>query len=131
MWNAPSTQSFPKWVGADVEASVQSKLRLVNPGDVYEIGRKPETLAERVRRMHGEAQVLACEEVDQLRATLQLAVAQAEAIRDCPDLFPSGVREQARCLAESLPQVMQTLQALSERRLREVSLEPAPPVWKR
>jgi hypothetical protein len=110
---------------------VESNLRLVSPGEVYELGRKPETLADRVRRLHVEAQVLACEEVDQLRATLQQVVRQAEAIRDCPDLFPSGVREQARRLADGLPQVMQTLQALSERRLAEVSDEPAAPIWKR
>ena len=61
-----------------------SNLKLVQPGEVYELGRRPETLSERVRRMHAEAQVLACEEVDLLRATLQQAVSQAEAIRDCP-----------------------------------------------
>ena len=108
-----------------------SNLKLVQPGEIYELGRRPETLSERVRRMHAEAQVLACEEVDLLRATLQQAVSQAEAIRDCPELFPSGVREQARQLAAGLPLVMQTLQALSQRRLSEVSNDPAPPVWAR
>jgi hypothetical protein len=110
---------------------LEPNLRLVSPGEVYDLGRKPESLAERVRRLHKDAQVLACEEVDQLRATLQQAVRQAEEIRDCPELFPSGVREQARRLAEGLPQVMQTLQALTERRLADVSDDPAPPVWKR
>jgi hypothetical protein len=106
-------------------------LRLVETNEIYQLGRRPESLSERVRRMQREAQVLACEEVDQLRATLELAVRQAAAITDEPDLFPSGVREQARRLADGLPQVMRTLQALSDRRLSDLLDGPAPPVWRR
>lgn len=105
-------------------------LRVVDGGQIYELGRTPETLTERVRRMQREAQLLACEEVDILRTTLATAVEQAEAIRDGGEVFPVGVREEARQLADSLPLVMQTLQSLSERYVREVSGEPMPPVWK-
>lgn len=104
-------------------------LRVVDSGQIYELGRKPETLTERVRRMQREAQILACEEVDMLRTTLAQAVEQAEAIRDGGGVFPVGVREEARQLIEALPLVMQNLQSLSERHLRDVSGEPMPPVW--
>lgn len=108
----------------------ERKLRLVENDGVYELGRKPETIPDRVRRLQQEAQVLACEEVEALRLILAEAVAKAEAVRDGGDIFPVGVREQARQLAASLPLTMQTLQALSERRLREVTGAPAPPVWR-
>jgi len=109
----------------------ERKLRLVENDGVYELGRRPETVPERVRRLQQEAQILACEEVEALRLILGEAVAKAEAIRDGGDIFPVGVREQARQLAAALPLTMQTLQALSERRLRQVTGEPAPPVWRR
>lgn len=105
-------------------------LRLVSSADIYDLGRKPETLPERVRRMQQEAQVLACEEIESLRLTLSHAVEQALAIREGGEVFPVGVREQCRQLADNLPMVMQTLQALSERQLREISGGPVPPVWK-
>lgn len=107
------------------------KLRLVEANGVYDLGRKPETVPERARRLQQEAQVLACEEVEMLRLMLGEAVAKAEAIRDGGEIFPVGVREQARQLADALPLTMQTLQALSERRLRDVAGGPAPPVWRR
>lgn len=109
----------------------ERKLRLVENNGVYELGRKPETVPERVRRLQAEAQVLACEEVEMLRLILGEAVAKAEAIRDGGEAFPVGVREQARQLADALPLTMQTLQALSERHLRQVTGGPAPPVWRR
>jgi hypothetical protein len=109
----------------------ERKLRLVGNDGVYELGRKPETVPERVRRLQQEAQILACEEVEALRLILGEALAKAEAIRDGGDIFPVGVREQARQVAAGLPLTMQTLQALSERRLRAVTGGPAPPVWRR
>jgi hypothetical protein len=106
------------------------KLRVVDGDVVYDLGRTPETVPQRARRLMQEAQVLACEEVEMLRRTLADSVRQAEAIRDGGEIFPIGVREQARQLADSLPTIIQTLQALSERRLREVTHEPVPPVWR-
>ena len=103
-------------------------LKLVEPG-VYDLGRKPESLRERVRRIQMEAQVLAVEEVEELRRTLAHAVEQAEAIASGGDVFPVGVREQARRLAAELPPLSQNLQALSERHLRSVIGGPVPPVW--
>ncbi|HEY8618246.1 hypothetical protein [Phenylobacterium sp.] len=108
----------------------ERKLRVVDGDVVYDLGRRPESVPERARRLMHEAQVLACEEVEQLRASLGESLRQAEAIRDGGDIFPVGVREQARQLAEALPLAMQTLQALSERRLREITGAPVPPVWR-
>lgn len=97
---------------------------------VYDFGRAPESVPERARRLMQEAQVLACEEVEMLRQSLADSMQRAEAIRDGGEIFPIGVREQARQLADNLPNVMQTLQALSERHLREITHEPVPPVWR-
>ncbi len=104
-------------------------LTLVDEAGVYHLNRKPETVAERVRRLQLEARVLACEEIEILRRTLLQAVEQAEALRDGGDAFPVGAREQARRLADDLPLVIQTLQAISERTLSSLDAKPAPPVW--
>lgn len=106
------------------------KLRVVGATEVYDLGRQPESVAERAQRLHHEAQMLAAEQVDELRASLARAVSQSEAIRDGGDIFPVGVREQARQLSASLPLVIDTLQALAERRVREITGAPIPPIWK-
>jgi hypothetical protein len=106
------------------------KLRVVESDVIYDLGRKPETLSERARRLHLEAQVLASEEVDVLCQTLIEAVAKAEAIRDGGEIFPVGVREQARQLAARLPQTTDTLRALTDRHLRQVTGAPVQPVWR-
>jgi len=108
----------------------ERKLRLVGDSEIYDLGKPHETAPERARRLLQEAQILAVEEVEALRNTLTEAIARAEAIRDGGEIFPIGVREQARQLASGLPLVAQTLQALSERHLREVTGAPAPPVWR-
>lgn len=66
-----------------------------------------------------------------MRLTLATAQRQAEAIRDGGEIFPVGVREQARQLAAMLPLTMQTLQALTDRHVSQVIGGPTPPVWKR
>jgi hypothetical protein len=117
--------------GAASEVDVsERKLRLVDDNGIYDLGKPHETVPERARRLLQEAQILAAEEVEGLRNTLAEAITRAEAIRDGGEIFPIGVREQARQLASSLPLVAQTMQALSERRLREVTGAPAPPVWR-
>jgi hypothetical protein len=108
----------------------ERKLRVVDGDVVYDFGRTPESVPQRARRLLQEAQVLACEEVELLRNTLSESVRQAEAIRDGGEIFPIGVREQARRLAEDLPLIVATLQALSERHLMDVTREPVPPVWR-
>lgn len=110
----------------------ERNLRLVSrDAPAYEIGRPPESLADRARRLHVEAQLLACEEVDRLRQTLKEAVAQATEIRDGGDIFAVGIREQARQLAANLPSLIDTLQALSERRVSELARGTPNPLFKR
>jgi hypothetical protein len=113
----------------DARMSVE-KLRLVGGAETYELGRDPENVPSRARRLHKESQILAAEEVHQLGLTLTSAQEQAEAIRDGGEIFPVGVREQARQLAGSLPLMIQTLQSLSERHLRQVIGGPVPPIWR-
>jgi hypothetical protein len=107
------------------------KLRLVGGVEVYELGQEPESVQDRAQRLHKESQILASEEVHRLWLTLTSALEQAEAIRDGGDIFAVGVREQARQLAASLPLMIQTLQSLTERHLRQVIGGPAPPIWRR
>jgi hypothetical protein len=109
----------------------EKERRSPQGADIYELGRTPETLEERARRMHREAQILAVEEVESFAQVLSAVVEKAEKIRDGGDLFPVGVREQARQVGAMLPQVILTLQSLSERHLREVTGAPMPPVWDR
>jgi hypothetical protein len=109
----------------------EKELRPPQGAELYELGRTPETLEDRARRMHREAQLLAVEEVERFGQMLSLVVEKAQKIRDGGELFPIGVREQARQLGASLPQVILTLQSLSERHLREVTRAPMPPIWDR
>lgn len=109
----------------------ERNLRVVSSdAAAYELGVKPESVADRARRLHQEAQILACEEVDILRHTLAEALTKACAIRDGGEIFPIGVREQARQLSDVLPLAMQNLQALSERHVRDITRSLPPPVWK-
>ena len=107
----------------------QPRLRVVDDGQVYDLGKTPESVPERARRLHLEAQILAAEEVEELRNNLGSAVERATRIVEGGEIFPVGVREQARQLAATLPQAMQTLQALSERHMREVTGEAVRPIW--
>lgn len=69
----------------------------------YALGRKPETVAERVRRLQEEARLLAREEIEALELGLQEAARRAGDIAAGGDAYPVGAREIARQLAEDLP----------------------------
>lgn len=107
------------------------KFRVVDDQAVYQLGRKPETVAERAKRLHQEAQVLACEEVELLCQALAETISKAEALRDGGDIFPIGVREQARQLADNIPLAVNTMRALTQRHLQQVTGAPTPPPWAR
>lgn len=107
----------------------ESHLRLVQEAGLYDLGRAPETLQDRVRRAHRETQLLACEESEEFRRQLLAVIEKANAIVEGGEAFPVGVREQARRVATDLPLIAQTIQALCERKIRELSSESAPPVW--
>lgn len=90
------------------------KLSLVQE-EVYRLDRKPESTAERVRRLQAEARLLAREEVEALERAMMECVAKAEEIAHGGDAYPAGVRELASRIAEDLPAKVQTMQALLER----------------
>lgn len=74
-----------------------------DPPPPYALGRKPETVAERVRRLQAEARLLAREEVEALEIVLHEAARRAGEIAAGGDAYPVGAREIARQLAEELP----------------------------
>jgi type IV secretory pathway VirB9-like protein len=84
------------------------KLTLV-PDGVYRLDRPPETTAERVRRRHVEAQMLA------LRAAIGAAVESARQVATGGEAFPAGVRDAAARTLEYLERQVQTLDAILER----------------
>ncbi len=90
------------------------KLSLVQE-EVYRLDRRPETTAERVRRLQAEARLLAREEVEALEKALLECSAMAEQIAQGGDAYPAGVRELASRIADDLPGKVQTMQALLER----------------
>jgi hypothetical protein len=82
---------------------------------VYQLGRKPETTAQRVHRLQVEAQMLAREQIETLEKALREAAALAHEIGAGGDAYPVGVREIADRLADDLPAKAQTLEALLAR----------------
>jgi len=97
-----------------VAGSDTPKLSLVSD-EVYQLGRKPETVSERVRRLQAEAKILAREQIESLeREMLRLATLATE-IAQGGEAYPVGIREQSSRLAEELQQKVLTMQALLER----------------
>jgi hypothetical protein len=94
-------------------------LSLVPPSahvaELYDLGRGPETTAQRVKRLQAEARLLAREEVERLdRAMMDMAGLAAE-IAAGGDAYPAGVRELASRIAADLPQKAQGLRSLVSR----------------
>lgn len=90
------------------------KLTIV-PDGVYRLDRPPETTAERARRRHFEAQMLAREHIRELRASLDEAMAAATRVASGGDVFPAGIRDAAARSLEYLERQAQTLDAILER----------------
>ena len=83
--------------------------------ELYDLGRGPETTAQRVKRLQAEARLLAREEVERLdRAMMDMAVLAAE-IAAGGEAYPAGVRELASRIAADLPQKAQGLRSLVSR----------------
>lgn len=90
------------------------KLTIV-PDGVYRLDRPPETTAERARRRHFEAQMLAREHVGELRRSLDEAMIAAQKVATGGEVFPAGVRDAAGRTLEYLERQAQTLDAIIER----------------
>ena len=82
---------------------------------VYHLGRRPETGAQRVRRLQQEARALAREQVAVFAADVNALALRAEEIAKGGDAYPAGVRELAARLAADLPQKVQGLTAIMGR----------------
>ena len=83
--------------------------------ELYDLGRGPETTAQRVKRLQAEARMLAREEVERLdRGMMDLAALAAE-IAEGGEAYPAGIREMASRIAADLPQKAQGLRSLVSR----------------
>ena len=85
------------------------------PSEVYDLGRGPESTADRVRRLQKEAKLLATEEVESLEQKMEACSAQAKQIAEGGEAYPAGVRDLAGRIAAEIEQRAQMLQALLER----------------
>ena len=91
------------------------KLSVVPEAEVYELGRPPETTADRVKRLQREARLLAREQAEALEAKLVETAALAREIAEGGEAFPAGVREIANRIHADLDGKEMTLRALVER----------------
>ena len=85
------------------------------PSEVYDFGRGPDTVADRVKRLQDEAKLLAREEVQAFENQIAATAAMADAIAKGGDAYPVGVRAMAEQMSEELPLRMQSLRAIMER----------------
>lgn len=86
-----------------------------NVAALLDLGRCPETTAQRVRRLQAEARLLAREDVERLdRGMMDLAVLATE-IASGGEAYPAGLREMAGRIAADLPQKAQSLRSLVSR----------------
>jgi hypothetical protein len=93
--------------------SAKPDLRLVQAeAEIYDLMRKPETTADRVKRLQLEARALAVEQVEVLERALLEAAALAREIADGGDAYPVGAREIASRLVTDLPSKAETLKAI-------------------
>jgi hypothetical protein len=95
-----------------VPSSVASSSHVA---ELYDLGRGPETTAQRVRRLQAEARMLAREEIERLdRGMMEMAALAAE-IAGGGEAYPAGVREMASRIAADLPQKAQGLRSIVSR----------------
>ena len=78
---------------------------------------KPETVAERVRRLQAEAKQLAKDHIRALSEAMMNVEQMAAEIAEGGDAYPPGVRDLARRLIEDVEARVQTLEAIVARTL--------------
>ena len=83
--------------------------------EVYDLGRGPETTADRVKRLQKEARLLAREQAETLERKLTETAAIAAEIAGGGEAYPAGVRELAGRIHADLDGKEMTLRALVER----------------
>ena len=95
-------------------------LQIVPPvsgvAEIYDLGRGPESISQRVKRLQDEARLLAREEVERLDRDLRRLADQARTIADGGDAYPAGMRELAGRISNDSAQRADMLRALLERK---------------
>jgi hypothetical protein len=76
---------------------------------------KPETVAQRVRRLQTEAKQLARDHVHSLTSAIMQAEVIAAEIAEGGDAYPAGIRDLARRFVDDADARVQTLEALVAR----------------
>lgn len=76
---------------------------------------KPETVAQRVRRLQSEAKALARDHVYAFTAAMKDVQKIGAEIADGGDAYPAGIRDLARRFVEDADARVQTLEALAAR----------------
>ena len=82
---------------------------------MYDLGRGPETTADRVKRLQHEARLLAREQAEALLRKLEDTSAMAAEIAGGGEAYPAGVREIAARIHADIDGKELTLKALIER----------------
>ncbi len=94
-------------------------LKIVSsvPGvaEIYDLGRGPESTADRVQRLQAEARMLAREEMERLERDMRRLAEQARIIADGGEAYPAGVRELTGRISVETKQRAEILQALLQR----------------
>lgn len=94
-------------------------LKVVPPisgvAEIYDLGRGPETTAQRVKRLQEEARLLAREEIERLDRDLRRLAEQARTIAEGGEAYPAGIRELAGRIGVDTAQRAEILRALLER----------------
>ncbi len=88
---------------------------VVADNDLKTVMPKPETVAERVRRLQAEARQLAKDHVRSLTSAMVELEQLAGEIAEGGDAYAPGIRDLARRLVEDLDSRVQTLEAISAR----------------
>lgn len=91
----------------------------VEPVEVYNLSRGPETTTQRVRRLQSEARLLAREQIEAMGRDLDDLARRAQEIAEGGDAYAVGVREMCSRLAADLPQKSQSLLAILNRTAKD------------
>ncbi len=96
-----------------------SHLNLVDlskdDSEVYVMGQKPESRAERIRRMQSNAKALAREQIEAMTEAMLEVAHMADEIATGGEAYPVGVREMASRLRADLENQAKSVEALLSR----------------
>ena len=83
--------------------------------EIYDLGRGPESTAQRVKRLQAEARMLAREEIERLERDMRRLAEQAQTIAEGGEAYPAGIRELTGRVSVETTQRADILQALLQR----------------